>query len=276
MKRLGLVLCLLAAPHQAWAGSPILLLDLGAGGGYDDNLNNASSADQRAGSTFGASWVTTGVSIPAFQKVRVAVSGAYNGTYYADFDDLTVNALAVRSWGRLFARDSTLVDLAASAGRRWYGDDERNATAYDASLGIQERFTPRLAVTAGYRYASQAAEESTFNSRANRFAVGGEFKLVENGRMGLGYAVEVGQSPFYQAASAPIPSSGRGRRPSTTFGANQVAFRADTTIQTLSASWDQRAFESVSVRVEYAHSFIAADPGDAQSNVVWASAAYRH
>jgi hypothetical protein len=269
------VFCLLAAPHQAWAGSPILLLDFGAGGGYDDNLNNASSADQREGSVFGSSWVTTGVSIPVSQKVRLAVSGAYTGTYYADFDDLTVNALAVRSSGRLLVRDSTSVDLAASAGRRWYGDDDRNATVYDASLGFRERVMPRLAVTAGYRYTSRAAE-STFSSRTNRFAVGAEFELVKNGRIGLGYAVEVGQSPFYQAASVPIPSGGRGRRTSTTFGANQVAFRADTTIQTLSASWDRRAFESVAVRVEYAHSFIAADPGDAQSNVVWASVAYRY
>jgi len=276
VKRLGLVLCLLAAPHQAWAGSPIRLLDLGAGGGYDDNLNNAFSADQREGSAFGSSWVTTGASIPASQKVRLAVSGAYKGTYYADFDDLTVNALAVRSSGWLLVRDSTSVDLAASAGRRWYGDDDRNATVYDASLGFRERVTLRLAVTAGYRYTSHAAEESTFSSRANRFAVGAEFELVKNGWLGLGYAVEVGQSLFYQAASVPIPSGGRGRRTSTTFGANQVAFRADTTIQTLSASWDQRAFESVAVRVEYVHSFIAVDPGDAQNNVVWASVAYRY
>ncbi len=276
MKRLAVALWVFVAPFAVWVAPPDLLVDLGAGGGYDDNLNNATSANQREGSAFGTSWLMVGASIPVSERVGLGISGMYNGTYYADFDDLTFSGLAVRSSGRLSVRDSTSLTIGAGAGRRWYGDDARNATVYDGALGVRERVTPRLAMTAGYRYANQAAEEATFNSRSNRVAIGGEFAPIAGAWIGLGYAVEVGQSPFYQAASVPIPSGGRGRRPSTTFGANQVVFRDDTTTRTLSANWEQEAFESVFVRIEYAHAFISADAGDARDNLVWASVAYRN
>ncbi len=276
MKRLALVFWAVTAVSPVYAAAPSLRLDVGAGGGYDDNLNLASSTDQREGDGFGMAWLTAGVSAPASRNIRIAVSGDYSGTYYADFDDLTVNALAVRSSGRVSVRDSASITVGAGAGRRWYGDEDRNSTVYDASVGWRERITSRTDVTAGYRYASQAAEASTFSSRNNRVAVGGEFTPTAGSWLGLGYAIEVGRSVFYQSVLAPIPSGGRGRRASATFGANQIAFNADTTTHTVSAKWEQEAGDSFSVHVEYAHAFVSADPGDAQNNLAWASVAYRY
>ncbi len=267
---------MVTAPYPAWAGSSTLLLDLGAGAGYDDNLNYATSADQREGSSFGLSWLSAGALMPVSEKLRLTLNGAYSGTYYADFDDLTVNALAVRSSCRMSVADASSITLGASAGRRWYGDDDRNSTMYDAALELRRRWTSRVAMWAGYRYASRAADESTFSSRSNRLAVGGEYEPVEGSWIGLGYAIEAGQSVFYQSASVPIPSSGRGRRPSTTFGSNQVAFTDDTTTHTLSANWEQKALDTAFVRVEYAYSMVSADAGDVQDNLLWASVGYRY
>jgi hypothetical protein len=270
-----LVLLTGAAPYPAWAGwSP--LLDLGAGAGYDDNLNYAASADQREGSSFGTSWLSAGGWMPVSETLRFTVNGAYSGTYYADFDDLTVHQLAVRSSCRFSVSDVSSISLGTSGGRRWYGDGDRNSAVYDAGLELRRRWTSRAATWAGYRYASRAAEESTFSSRSNRLALGGEYQPVEGSWIGLGYALEVAESVFYQSESVPIPSSGRGRRPSTTFGTDQIAFQDDTTIHTWSANWEQRALETVFLRVEYAYSFVRADAGDAHDNLVWASVGYRY
>jgi hypothetical protein len=276
MKPLAVLFCAIVAVPPAWAASPSLLLEAGAGGGYDDNLNLASAASQREGDGFGTSWLTAGASIPASEHVRIGLSGGYSGTYYADFDDLTVHALAVRSSARVSVRESTSVTLGVGAARGWYGDDDRNAAVYDAALGWRERATARTAVTAGYRYASHAAEAATFSARRNRVSVGGEFAPTAGAWLGFGYAMEVGRSVFYQSAATPIPSGGRGRRASTTFGTNQVAFNAEATTHTVSAKWDQEAGDSWSVHVEYAHAVISADPGDARDNLVWASVAYRY
>ncbi|MEW6681384.1 MAG: hypothetical protein AB1451_00465 [Nitrospirota bacterium] len=276
MRRLVPALWVLAASTPVWAASPALLVDLGAGGGYDDNLNNATSAEQREGSMFGTSWLTAGVLNRVAERLRVTLNGAYSGTYYAEFDDLTVNALSVRSSGRFSRGTATSFTVGAGAGRRWYGDDERNATVYEFSLGLRERFAPRFSLRAGYRYASRAAEVSTYSSRGNRFTVDGEFQPDDSTWIGLGYGVAVGQSVFYESAATPTPSNGRGRRPSSTFGANQVAFKDDTTTHTLSASWEQGVAESLFARVEYAYSLVTADAGDAQDNLVWGSVGYRY
>jgi hypothetical protein len=271
-----LALLAVAAPYPAWAGSPTPWLDLGAGVGYDDNLNYAATADQREGSSFGLSWLSAGAFVPASEKLRFTLNGAYSGTYYADFDDLTVNALAVRSSCRVSASEASSITLGAGAGRRWYGDGDRNSTVYDAGLEFRRRWMSRAATWAGYRYASRAADESTFSSRGNRLTVGGEYQPVQGSWVGLGYTMETGQSVFYQSASVPIPSSGRGRRPSTTFGSNQVAFTDDTTTHTLSASWEQKALDTVFVRVEYAYAMVSADAGDVRDNLLWASVGYRY
>jgi hypothetical protein len=265
-----------AAPGTAWAASVTPLVDLGAGGGYDDNLNNATTPGQRAGSMFGTSWVSAGAFIPVSPKVRVTLSGAYSGTYYADFDDLTVNGLSVRSLARVAVLDASSVTVGAGAGRYLYGDEDRDATVYDAGLDVRRRVTPRLAVTAGYRYASHAAEASTFSSRSNRLSVGGEFQSGDNTWFGLRYAGVVGQSVFYESITTQTPSSGRGHRPSSTFGTDQVAFQDDTTTHTVSASWEHEAADSIFARVEYAYSLVTADAGDAQDNVMWASVGYRY
>jgi hypothetical protein len=276
MKRLALVVCAVVTATPAWAGSWSPLLDAGVGGGYDDNLNNAASANQREGAAFGTSWITGGAAIQTSQSVRFGITGSYSGTYYADFDDLTVNGVALSPWARLLVREATALTIGASAGRRRYGDEDRNATVYDATLGLRDRITPGLAVTAGYRFASLAAEAATFSSRSHRVSVGGEFTPATGSRFGFGYAVEVGRSVFYQSAATPTPAGGRGRRPSTTFGVNQIAFNADTTTHVVSVRLEQEFGTSVVGHVEYSHSFIVADPGDAHDNLVWAGVAYHY
>jgi hypothetical protein len=266
MNRLVLVFWAVVAASPVYAASPSLRFEVGVGGGYDDNLSQASSANQREGAGFGTSWLTAGASMPASRNIRILVSGNYSGTYYADVDELTVNALAVRSSGRVSLGDSTSMTVGAGAGH----------PGMETRIGTPRCTTPRVAVTAAYRYTSQAAEVSTFSSRRNRLAVGGEFTPTAGSWFGLGYAMEVGPSVFYQSTLTPIPSSGRGRRPSTTFGAGQVAFNADATIHTASTWWEQEAGDSLVVPVEYAHALIVADPGDARDNLVWASVAYRY
>ena len=276
MGRIILVLGLvMALPVVAFAVHLEGSLDIGTGGGYDDNLNHASSTNQQEGAGFVTSWITLNASKDIFEKGRYFLSAGYGGTYYPSLTDLTVNGFTIRG-GLLYPLSKTvLVNGRVSGGVRTYGDSDRDATIYDLSLGMKDQVHQKFAVRVGYHYTKNAAEENVFSYDANRFNVSGEVSVSRTAYLTLGYALEFTESTFYQPATAPTPSGAHGRRPSTTFGANQVVLKTDSVAHVFSMDWDQDIYDGIYWLLGYAYSYVQRDPESYRNNFVSGRVGYR-
>lgn len=275
MTRIGLACCLLASLSVPARAAPAVTFDGGVGGGYDDNLNTAQSSDQREGSGFAAAWLTVGVSKKVLDDTRLSLSGGYAGTDYTSVGDLSANGFHVKAALRYSMGESLLITLAPRAGLRYYGDSDRNAAAYGVALSARGELLPRVVALASYGYTHNAADAEAFSYDANRFGVGGEVRVGQKGYLTIGYALEFSQSPFYQLATVPIPLNGRGRRPSSTFGTNQVVFKADTTSHIATLDWDQTLYKGIYLQIGYAYTSVHSDLGDYRDNLVSGGVGYR-
>ncbi len=247
-------------------------LDIGTGGGYDDNLNHASSHRQAEGAAFATSWIMVNASKNIGGNGRYFVGAGYEGIYYPSFTDLTVNGFTVRGGLSYSVSKKIIVNGRASLGVRTYGDRDRDATVYGVSLGMKNQVYQKFAVRVGYQYTKNAAEEDVFRYDANRFSVSGEMNVSKTAYLALGYALELSESTFYQPAIPPIPP---GARPSTTFGANQVVLKADSLAHIFSVDWEQDIYDGIYGLLGYAHSYIQRDPEDYQDNFVTGKVGYR-
>jgi hypothetical protein len=242
-------------------------IDTGAGGGYEDNLNNATSDDQKEGSAFSTAWIilsgSTGV-----DRGRLFLSAGYSGTYYADFTDLTVNGFTVRG-GLLYPlTDQTLLSGGVLWGARSYGDSDRDATVYGVSLALKTQVYPRFTTRVDYHYTQNAAEESVFSYDANRLGVSGLVKALEAAFLTFGYALEFTERNLYQSTAAPTPLGARGRRASATFGPNQDVLKADAVAHIFSVDWDQVIYKELYTLIGYSYSYVRSDPGDYRRNML--------
>jgi len=250
-------------------------LDIGTGGGYDDNLNHALSNNQKEGAAFVTSWITLSASKDIFKKGRYSLSAGYAGTYYASFTDLTVNGFTMRGGILYPVTKSVLINGGVLWEARTYGDSDRDATVYGLSIGIKKQVHDKLGLRMGYQYTNHAAEESVFSYDANRFSVNGETSVTKTSYLTLGYALEFSESIFYQLATAPTPSGAHGRRPSTTFGANQVVLKTDSVAHVFSVDWDQDIYNGIYWLLGYVYSYVQRDPKDYRDNFVSGRVGYR-
>jgi hypothetical protein len=250
-------------------------LDIGTGGGYDDNLNHASSHRQAEGAAFATSWIMVNASKDMGENGRYFVGAGYEGIYYPSFTDLTVNGFTVRGGLSYSVSKRMIVNGRAFWGARTYGDRDRDATVYGVSLGMKNQVYQKFAVRMGYQYTKNAAEEDVFSYDANRFSVSGEMNVSKTAYLALGYVLELTESTFYQPATAPTPSGAHGRRPSTTFGANQVVLKADSLAHVFSVDWEQDIYDGIYGLLGYAHSYVQRDPENYQDNFVSGKVGYR-
>ncbi len=250
-------------------------LDIGTGGGYDDDLNHASSHRQAEGAAFATSWIMVNASKNTRGNGRYFVGADYEGIYYPSFTDLTVNGFTVRGGLSYPVSKKIVINGRAFLGVRTYGDRDRDATVYGVSLGVKDQVYQKFAVRMGYQYAKNAAEEDVFSYDANRFSVSGEVSVSKTAYLILGYALELSESTFYQFATAPIPSGASGVRPSATFGANQVVLKADSLGHIFSVDWEQDIYDGIYGLLSYAHSYIQRDPENYQDNFVSGKVGYR-
>jgi hypothetical protein len=271
-----LAVCLvMALPGMAVAVHLEGALDFGTGGGYDDNLNHASSRSQQSGSGFATSWLRLNASKNIFETGRYFLSAGYEGIYYPSVNDLTVNSFAIRGGISYPVSKTFFVNGAVSWGDHTYGDSDRDATVYDFLVGIKDQVAQRFAVRADYRYTSNAAEQSVFSYDANRFRVSGEMSASKTAYLVLGYALELTQRTFYQSATAPTPPGAEGRTPSSTFGPNQVVLKSDAVVHVFSVDWDQDLYDGIYWIVGYAYSYAQMDPENYQDHFISGKVGYR-
>jgi hypothetical protein len=221
------------------------------------------------------SWLTLSGSKDILESGRYFVSAGYEGIYYPSFTDLTVNGFTIRGGLSYPVSKKILIQARASWGARTYGDRDRDATVYGLSLSMKDQIHQKFAVRAGYQYTKNAAEENVFSYGANRLSVSGEMNASKTAYLTFGYALEFTETTFYQSATAPTPSGAHGRRPSTTFGANQVVLKADSLAHIFSVDWEQDIYDGIYGLLGYAYSYIQRDPESYQDNFVSGKVGYR-
>lgn len=274
-KLTGMVICLLLVlPGLAHAVHLEGFMDIGTGGGYDDNLNNAASGNQKEGSGFATAWLLLGGSTGA-GKGRLSLSAGYTGTYYFDFTDLTVNGFTIRSGFLYPLTDRALFSGGALWGARSYGDSDRDATVYGVSLALKVQGLPRLATRIRYEYTQNAAEEAVFSYDSNRLGLSGEVKVMEAAFLTFGYSLDFTERNLYQPAGGVIPPGAHGRRPSATFGLNQEVLKADSVAHIFSVDWDHTIYKELYTLVGYSYTYVQSDPGDYRDNLISGRIGYR-
>jgi hypothetical protein len=270
-----IVALLLVLPRLAFPIHMEGFVDVGAGGGYEDNLNNASSSDLKEGSGFMTVWITLNVWKDIFEDARLAFSGGYEGNYYPSFSDITENGYTV--WGELnySPTDSIVLDAEPWVGLRSYGERERDSTIYGISLALKKQINPEFGTAIGYEFMKNSAEESVFRYNTNAVSIHAEVNAIPTARLTIGYILEFTKTNLYQPKGLPAPPGAHGRRPSETFGSSQEVFKAGATANRISVGWDQELYEGIHVLVSYLFSYVRSDPGNYRDHVASGSVGYR-
>jgi hypothetical protein len=258
-----------------FAGTPDLSLDIGAGRGYVDNLNNARTDDLKEGSGFTSTWITVGLSERALKEARLYLKGSYEGTYFDSLSDLSVNGLTAEAGLLSTLMDSVLLKVSANLGMRSYGSSERDSEFYGLLISLRHQTLSRFATKVGYRYTNNDAEEAVFSYSSNKVSISGEFQITQEGYLSIEYSAELRENTFYETVAVQGSASIHGRRPSTTFGPNQVAFKEDVTVNTVSFLWDQDFYKGLYGQAEYSYSWVQSDPGIYTDQLVSGRIGYR-
>lgn len=249
-------------------------LDVGARGGYETNLNHTSGG-RREGSGFGTLWIAVGASRDLHENDRLFIGAAYEGLFYADFNDLSYNSFKLHGGvgHRLIGR--TLLLLIPELSVASFGDKDRDSTAVGSELAVRHLISPVFSSRLAYEFTRNMAEESVFSFTAHRIGLSGEVRAGESHYITGGYSLTFAESVFYQSSALALPSGARGRRPLGTFGVNEVVFKADAVSHGFSLDWDREFLENSFLLAEYVFTYADADVGDYSDHLVSVGVAYR-
>ena len=271
---IGIVTLLLVVMNGlVFAASPAIV-DVGVGGGYDDNLNHTESSNRKEGSPFGTGWIVLGMSKDFLTEDSLFFNLAYEGTFYSSYSDLTVNDITAEVGIFHTFSDSVFVKLAPTLGVTNYGDSDRDATVSGLSLSLRSLLSPEFVAIIGYRYTHNDASDPIFSYDANRVNVSGELELSPKTYLTLGYAIEFSENIFYQEATS--SSSGtKMNKPSSTFGANQIAIKDDTKAHILFVDWDYEFNTENYIQLAYSYSHVTSDLENYNNNRISVGVGYR-
>lgn len=246
--------------------------DAEGGGGYDGNLNAASTTNDAKGDGFG--FATTGVGIASAPggRLRTELSARWNGVLYSEYSDLSVQRLSLAGTLRARASEAITLRLSPSLGGSLYHDSDRDS--FDLGVGVGARFalSPRLAVDPGYTFLRRDATVSEFDRTAHRFALALGAEPWRQGYLRVSTTVELGQVVRYEEiagtgtgtggnGSGSGGTGGRGR-PNDTFGSNWIANREDATSTEIALSFEQGLSERIFFALGGSYARVWADSSD--------------
>ncbi|MBI2519201.1 MAG: hypothetical protein HYV97_02240 [Bdellovibrio sp.] len=255
-----IVLFILMAKMSALANTPKLSLDVGGEYGHVSNLNNATNDDLKEGSNFTAAWATIAISTVVAKKLDLFLMGSYDLVNYEKFNDLSLNAMTVEG-GLLFSiKEPWLFKIFLNGGIRDYGDSDRDSVIYGMLFSLTHKTFSKFRSKVAYRYSDNNANESVYSYSSNKITFSGEWQITSQGYLTLDYSSEFREAIFYET-STPSTQPPRGRRPSRTFGTDQVAFKEDTTSNSISIFWDQSLYKGFYGQAGYSHFWAKSDLG---------------
>lgn len=259
----GLLLGTLAAP--AAASEPFG--SGAAGGGYDSNLNAATSAGDAEGSGFVFATAAAGLAT-APADVRYQVALRWEGVSYAEYPDLSSNGVALAAGAFARLSEGLLLTAEPSVGGSFHGDADRDSLDLAVRLGLRWSLHERLALRPGYAFLWEEARESPFDRNAHRLSLGLDADLWPGGRARVAYALELGEVVRYLDVVADGGDGGPGGmdvtsgRPTDVFGPLQVADRESATISEVTLGLEQELTPWLFLRAGGGYAHVSADPDD--------------
>lgn len=225
---------------------------VGAGAGYDSNLNHVAARRGEVGSGSGTALARLGLALSLGESTGIYAGGAYDGVFYPSYSDLGFNQLGADVVLSQEIGEGVALYLAPALSGSWYGDPARNSTTFGTRLTVRWRPMETLSLRAHYRYLDRSAAAAVFSSTSSRIGASAELKLGRRTWISAGFSSQWGDEVFY------VPTSGTPMgRMSGTFGSNQQAVRAQATTQDLSAGLEQGLEGGLYLSLAYDLAFVS-------------------
>jgi hypothetical protein len=272
---MSLAICSAVLLLAAGTDGPQLEASVGAGGGYNDNLDLAAHGQPSVasfGSATASAWANAGFSLDVASATRLYAGAGYDGVAYLDAMDLNRNAFAADLLLTQDLTESVAVIGGASFGHAWYGDSARNALELLGRATLRMKPRPWLALRVGYARVQSWASDSVFSIGRDRLLASVEARLARGSYLALGYSLSSGDQVFYQGAAGAAGMSGH--RGSGMF-ASLAPYKASATEHTLSPSWEQRLWEELYMTLRYDHTWGSSQEGDYTVQSFFGGVGYR-
>jgi hypothetical protein len=285
---------------SAGAGEVRPAATVGAGGGYDWNLNLAAAGQAAVDSAVVSGWASGGLAWDVAMPCHLYGGLRYDGAYYPSATDLTRNAAGIDLlWIQEFSEALALIVSTAGA-YAWYGDPRRNGPGLLARGTLRVKPWDPLALRAGYGYSQRWASDPAFSTYAHRIFASVEARVARDTFLGVGYSWQSGLQTFYvssptgaaliglgasggtavgTAASGPGGAGAGGPRPGTTGGSgsfeNLVPYAASTTDSTIAANLEQGIWEGLYLFGAYAFTWGSSAEGSYTTQSAGGGVGYR-
>lgn len=261
-----LLLGLSAVSSLAAAGGPFV--DVEAGGGYDGNLNAAASDRDARGDGFGFGRAAVGMTTQR-GRFGAQLTARWSGFAYADYDDLSVNRIALEPGFRILATESIRIRVLPSVGGSFHGDSDRDTLDLGVLAGLRFAMGPHLWLEPSYAGFRHDARSSVFDRSGHRFSLALGAEPWSRGYVRLATLAELAPVVRYLPSdgdggggSGSGPGSGRRSRPNDTFGPGLIAERQQATLWQLDLSVEQALTERFYVAVGAGYGRVWTDPDD--------------
>lgn len=277
------------------AGPSAFDVQAALGGGWDDNLNNASRDLDRAAGGYGRASASLGVRVPLPWGSRFVPAARYAHTEYPDYSDLASDSVALTTG--VFVPIGFHVGVMATprVQGRFYADTRRNATDVGGTASVRVLLGTRVSTRVSGSYLDSTAADSVFSRWTYGGAGGAEVRLPLDVFLGTEYAWDRGTDYSYiDAALVPVavgsaagtgtgpgsgPGSGQGGPHTgggtTIFGGDQIAVKGEATMQRLFVDVDRSFGRRVTVQAGYVHTEVDGDFGAYRANGVSGSLTVR-
>ncbi len=277
MRRLRIATLVVLLVPGATMAAPELSLDLGAGGGWEENLSHSPAGEAKVAAWAANASATLGVSADLGRDFLLFVHAGYGGTFIPDTPDLTAHVGSVGARVVWLLGDRFRLSLAPWGAYRFYGDPARSGVAVSGRAEASVLAARWLEVGVHYRRADTFARDETFSAHGD--AVGGtlRFYLGRPVTLRLGYQLELGEDVTYVpgvtaagtgsgSGTQQGPGTGQGvitgSRPTrdvTTFGVSEVAVRLPATFHTATAALTWRVTKQLSLDAWYTFVHVVSD-----------------
>ena len=253
----------------------LVSFDSGVLGGYTDNLNNASSDEDKTGSEFLDAWFSASLADERIlDPAQIYLTGTYERINYTDYSDLAVNNLILETGFSYPFSEVTVFSIETFSGSSNYNDSDRNATFHGFSIVLQQTFS-NLDTSLGYTYTDNDAKESVFSYTSKELRLSGEIEMWNSIFCSVSYAVTSSESVRYQTILVPIPSGGKMGKPSVTFAPREIAYRTETSGNVFSLNLEKKVAGRISLLIDYSHSYVKSDTGNYRINAISGGIGYR-
>ncbi len=260
---------------------------VGAGAGYDSNLDLASSGSGVAsfGSTTLSFWADAGWAVEPSETTRVYVGARYDGVFFLDTSasDLTRNIPGADLALTYEPVEWLAFTLAPGVGYAFYGDPARDAVKLGVRATVRVRPWSWLSLRAGYARTQTWASDPIFSLGTDRILASAEVRLARRTYLAGGYTVSFGDQVFYQTVTSVMPGTGgmgvgRGRASShagSGMFSTLLPYQSAATEHALSLRWEQGIWRELYYTVSYEYTLGHSDEGDYSVHSVFGAVGYR-